>query len=66
MDEDDPKNKRSQMGGLGGILDTSGKDGIQSIMEIFYEKADKYTLEQFMMDAAIRFYISNVSEIEID
>jgi hypothetical protein len=54
------------MGGLGGFLDTSGKDGVQSLMEIFYEKADKYTLEQFMMDAAIRFYISNVAEIEID
>jgi hypothetical protein len=24
MDEDDPKNKRSQIGGLGGFLDTSG------------------------------------------
>ncbi len=35
-------------------------------MDIFYEKADKYTLEQFMLDSALRFYISNVAEIEID
>jgi hypothetical protein len=59
-------NYRRRAGGLEGFLNDGSKDGVQSILEIFYEKADKYTLEQFMLDAALRFYISNVSEIEVD
>jgi hypothetical protein len=43
-----------------------GKESVQSLMDIFYEKADKYSIEQYMLDCAMRFFISNVAEIEID
>jgi hypothetical protein len=39
---------------------------VQSLLDIFYEKADKYSIEQYMMDCAMRFFISNVAEVEID
>ena len=42
------------------------EESVQSLLDIFYEKADKYSIEQYMMDCAMRFFISNVAEIEID
>lgn len=42
------------------------EESVQSLLDIFYEKADKYSIEQYMMDCAMRFFISNVAEVEID